>query len=52
VTAVGRVYCLMDSVGAAVVSVDEVSDADVVVATVEADEEVVEESDEVVERRL
>lgn len=43
----------MDSVGAAVVSVDEVSDSDVVVATVEADEEVVEDAaDDVVERRL
>lgn len=43
----------MDSVGAAVVSADAVTDADVVVATVEADDEVVvAEDEEVVERRL
>jgi len=42
----------MDSVGAAVVSEDEVSDADVVVATVEADDEVVVAEDEEVARRL
>jgi len=44
----------MDSVGAAVVSADEVSDADVVVAVVEADDEVVEDEvvEDVEERRL
>lgn len=42
----------MDSVGAAVVSADEVTDADVVVATVESDGDVVVADDEVEERRL
>lgn len=43
----------MDSVGAAVVSADEVTDADVVVTTVDAEEEAVDVVEEdAVERRL